>query len=102
MVEDRREWRSEFPSFLLVAPNLRNGYRLALDPGPPEIFMENILVTGANRGIGLALTKVLLANGDIVIAACRKPDRRLEKGPSENYGNAEHTTVAAFLPWRGS
>ena len=21
--------------------------------------------------------------------------------PSENYGNEEHTTVAAFLPWRG-
>jgi hypothetical protein len=21
--------------------------------------------------------------------------------PSENYGNAKHTTVAAFLPWRG-
>ena len=25
----------------------------------------------------------------------------LEKRPSENYGNEEHTTVAAFLPWRG-
>jgi drug/metabolite transporter (DMT)-like permease len=24
------------------------------------------------------------------------------KGPSEDYGNEEHTTVAAFLPWRGS
>jgi hypothetical protein len=24
------------------------------------------------------------------------------KGPSEDYGNDEHTTVAAFLPWRGS
>jgi hypothetical protein len=23
------------------------------------------------------------------------------KGPSEDYGNDEHTTVAAFLPWRG-
>jgi hypothetical protein len=21
--------------------------------------------------------------------------------PSENYGSGEHTTVAAFLPWRG-
>jgi hypothetical protein len=26
----------------------------------------------------------------------------LLKGPSEDYGNEEHTTVAAFLPWRGS
>lgn len=36
--------------------------------------MEVILVTGANRGIGLALTRVLLASGNIVIAGCRAPD----------------------------
>jgi NAD(P)-dependent dehydrogenase (short-subunit alcohol dehydrogenase family) len=42
--------------------------------GGIEVFMEIILVTGANRGIGLALTKVLLANGDAVIAACRRPE----------------------------
>jgi NAD(P)-dependent dehydrogenase (short-subunit alcohol dehydrogenase family) len=36
--------------------------------------MEVILVTGANRGIGLALTKAFLANGSIVIAGCRKPE----------------------------
>jgi NAD(P)-dependent dehydrogenase (short-subunit alcohol dehydrogenase family) len=42
--------------------------------GGIKIFMEIILVTGANRGIGLALTKVLLANGDAVIAACRRPE----------------------------
>jgi len=24
-----------------------------------------------------------------------------KRGPSEDYGNDEHTTVAAFLPWRG-
>jgi NAD(P)-dependent dehydrogenase (short-subunit alcohol dehydrogenase family) len=40
--------------------------------------METILVTGANRGIGLALTKVLLANGDTVIAACRRPEEAIE------------------------
>ena len=29
-------------------------------------------------------------------------ERNLPKErPSENYGNEEHTTVAAFLPWRG-
>ena len=26
----------------------------------------------------------------------------LKRRPSEDYGNEEHTTVAAFLPWRGS
>lgn len=40
--------------------------------------MEIILVTGANRGIGLALTRVLLAKGNIVIAGCRKPDESSE------------------------
>ena len=40
--------------------------------------MEIILVTGANRGIGLALTKVLVANGDTVIAACRRPEESSE------------------------
>jgi len=36
--------------------------------------MEVYLVTGANRGIGLALTRVLLASGKLVIAGCRNPD----------------------------
>jgi NAD(P)-dependent dehydrogenase (short-subunit alcohol dehydrogenase family) len=40
--------------------------------------MEVILVTGANRGIGLALTRVLLASGNVVIAGCRKPDQSAE------------------------
>jgi len=34
---------------------------------------ETFLVTGANRGIGLAVVKVLVAQGDKVFAACRKP-----------------------------
>ena len=33
----------------------------------------NCLVTGANRGIGLEFSRQLLARGDRVIAACRKP-----------------------------
>ena len=37
--------------------------------------MENILITGSNRGIGLAVTKQYLQQGNAVIfAACRKPD----------------------------
>jgi NAD(P)-dependent dehydrogenase (short-subunit alcohol dehydrogenase family) len=40
--------------------------------------MEVILVTGANRGIGLALTRVLLASGHVVIAGCRRPEQATE------------------------
>ncbi len=36
--------------------------------------MQNILITGANRGIGLALTKEYLSHGDCrVFASCRNP-----------------------------
>jgi len=36
--------------------------------------MQNTLITGANRGIGLALTKEYLSTGDIrVFASCRNP-----------------------------
>jgi len=34
---------------------------------------ETVFVAGANRGVGLAIVKVYLAQGDKVFAACRKP-----------------------------
>lgn len=40
--------------------------------------MATILITGANRGIGLALTQLLTARGERVIAACRKASPELE------------------------
>ena len=36
---------------------------------------QRILITGANRGIGLEMTRQALARGDSVIAACRTPDK---------------------------
>ena len=36
---------------------------------------ETILITGANRGIGLALTKVFLSQGHKLFAACRQPSQ---------------------------
>jgi NAD(P)-dependent dehydrogenase (short-subunit alcohol dehydrogenase family) len=36
--------------------------------------METVLITGANRGIGLALTEALSRDGYAVIAACRHPE----------------------------
>lgn len=40
--------------------------------------MSNVLVTGANRGIGLELCRRLHARGDQVIAVCRTPSAELE------------------------
>ncbi|MFN3843906.1 MAG: SDR family oxidoreductase [Rehaibacterium terrae] len=37
--------------------------------------MKRVLVTGANRGLGLAFVRRLLARGDRVAAACRHPGR---------------------------
>jgi NAD(P)-dependent dehydrogenase (short-subunit alcohol dehydrogenase family) len=36
--------------------------------------METVLITGANRGIGLALTEALTRDGYAVIAGCRQPE----------------------------
>jgi len=38
---------------------------------------NNILITGANRGIGLALTKKYQARGNVVYAVCRKASTEL-------------------------
>ena len=40
--------------------------------------MAHCLVTGANRGIGLALCQLLAGRGDDVIAACRKSSAALD------------------------
>jgi NAD(P)-dependent dehydrogenase (short-subunit alcohol dehydrogenase family) len=40
--------------------------------------MEVYLITGANRGIGLAIARVLVASGNIVIAGSRKPNGAIE------------------------
>ena len=39
--------------------------------------MATFLVTGANRGIGLAYCRQLQARGDQVIAVCRQPSEEL-------------------------
>ena len=39
--------------------------------------MQNVLVTGANRGIGLELCRAFHARGDAVIAVCRSPSSQL-------------------------
>ena len=37
--------------------------------------MNTILITGANRGIGLELTRQLLQRGDRIFAGCRQPEK---------------------------
>lgn len=39
---------------------------------------RTVLVTGASRGLGLELTRQLLAAGDAVIATCRQPAQALQ------------------------
>jgi len=41
--------------------------------------MASWLVTGSNRGIGLALCRLLQARGDSVIAVCRTPLAELQE-----------------------
>src|SRR5690606_28543550 len=37
--------------------------------------MAKVLVTGANRGLGLEFARQYLAKGDFVFATCRNPER---------------------------
>ncbi len=67
---------------------------------PQKNEARTYLVTGANRGIGLALTRSLCRRGDRVIAACREPGkaRDLAKLPArlERLDVADETSVAAL------
>ena len=40
--------------------------------------MTNVLVTGANRGIGLEFCRQLQGRGDRVVAVCRESSAELE------------------------
>lgn len=51
--------------------------------------MSTVLVTGANRGIGLELCRQLAARGDQVIAACRKTNEELQQLPVQVVENVD-------------
>src|SRR6476620_4068663 len=46
-------------------------------PAKEWAMASRVLVTGANRGLGLEFTRQLLARGDRVLAACRHPGKAL-------------------------
>ena len=55
----------------------------ARSPCPGTLPMtETVLVTGANRGIGLALVERFLATGRRIYAACRSPESAAGARPS--------------------
>ncbi|MEO8223169.1 MAG: SDR family oxidoreductase [Gammaproteobacteria bacterium] len=58
------------PLVAFIAPALAAGVR---DPGSPTI-----LITGSNRGLGLALTQEYASKGWNVIATCRTPRKATE------------------------
>ncbi|HWN69962.1 MAG TPA: SDR family oxidoreductase [Haliangium sp.] len=67
--------------------------------------MANALITGANRGIGLALCRLLAARGDRVIAACRSSSPELESlGVRVEAGLdvTSHASVAALAQRLGN
>lgn len=53
--------------------------------------MATVLVTGANRGIGLELARQLSARGDMVMAACRKASGELRNLGARIFENVDVT-----------
>ncbi len=54
--------------------------------------MATVVITGANRGIGLELTRQYLERGDSVVAACREPSHELEASGARVVGGVDVTS----------
>ncbi len=52
---------------------------------------QTILITGANRGIGLALTRLYLQRGDQVYAVCRETSTELDQAGADIITNIDVT-----------
>lgn len=67
--------------------------------------MAHVLVTGANRGIGLALCRIFRNRGDEVIAVCRKPSPALSETGARVESGVDVTADGAVKElagrWRG-
>jgi NAD(P)-dependent dehydrogenase (short-subunit alcohol dehydrogenase family) len=58
--------------------------------------MATVLITGANKGIGLELSRQLTERGDAVIALCRKASRELEALGVQVFEGVDVTDQAAL------
>ena len=58
--------------------------------------MQTVLVTGANRGIGLALSQQFIARGDRVIAVCRNSSEALDAIGAQVEAGVDVTDDAAL------
>ena len=56
--------------------------------------MNRILITGANRGVGLELVRQYAQNGDRIFAGCRSP----EKAAALEEISAQHPGQVTILP----
>ncbi len=62
--------------------------------------MPNVLITGANRGIGLALTRLHAARGDHPIATCRQRSAELDASTAQVIDAIELSDPAAIARLR--
>jgi NAD(P)-dependent dehydrogenase (short-subunit alcohol dehydrogenase family) len=62
---------------------------------------QTVVITGANRGLGLELARVFSARGDTVLAGCRAPSAATELATLTPYVFAldlgDETSIAAFV-----
>jgi NAD(P)-dependent dehydrogenase (short-subunit alcohol dehydrogenase family) len=59
-----------------------------------ECNVERILITGANRGLGLEFTRQYMARGTMVLAGCRHPDQAADLQELSN----QHPGQLVVLP----
>jgi len=70
-------WSSAaLPAARSDAQQRRNGWIIPCNQAE-KLLMTTVLITGANRGIGLALTRLYRERGDAVIGACREASPEL-------------------------
>ena len=63
--------------------------------------MPTVLITGANRGIGLSLARRYTARGDRVIAACRQSSPELDATGAQVEAGVDVTDGAALAALAG-